>query len=76
MDRYWLFTSTTYGTWLPGDSRGFVSNVADESGKGVRHNELGTPYDADLPELRRFSQGKFKSPPIYFTQEQAEVILA
>jgi len=21
MDRYWLLTTTTYGTWLPGDSR-------------------------------------------------------
>ena len=29
MDRYWLLTWTTYGTWLPGDARGFVSNVAD-----------------------------------------------
>ncbi len=22
--RHWLLTSTTYGTWLPGDSRGVV----------------------------------------------------
>ena len=54
MDRYWLLTSTTYGTWLPGDSRGFVSNVADETGRGVRHNERGTPCDSNLPALRAY----------------------
>ena len=27
--RYWLLTSTTYGTWLPGDERGFVGRVWD-----------------------------------------------
>src|SRR5947209_816005 len=32
MDRYWFLTWTTYGTWLPGDARGFVGRVwsADE----------------------------------------------
>lgn len=25
----WLFTSTTYGTWLPGDPRGSVTRVLD-----------------------------------------------
>ena len=47
MDRYWLLTWTTYGTWLPGDQRGFVSNVPNGSGPEVRHNIPGTPYDAD-----------------------------
>jgi len=30
MDRYWLLTSTFYGNWLPGDSRGFVSRVREK----------------------------------------------
>ncbi len=25
----WLLTSTTYGTWLPGDPRGSVTSVLD-----------------------------------------------
>jgi hypothetical protein len=29
MDRYWLLTSTTYDTWLPGDERGSVTRVKD-----------------------------------------------
>jgi hypothetical protein len=33
MDRFWLLTWTTYGTWLPGDERGFVSEVRDDSGE-------------------------------------------
>jgi len=27
----WLLTWTTYGTWLPGDERGFVGNVVEEA---------------------------------------------
>ncbi len=52
MDRYWLLTWTTYATWLPGDPRGFVSNIADEAGKGIRHNVPGTSCDADMPAMR------------------------
>ena len=26
MDRYWFFTWTTYGTWLPGDARGWIKS--------------------------------------------------
>jgi hypothetical protein len=41
MDRYWLLTRTTYGTWLPGDVRGFVSRVRDlrrgTKGEGGAH---------------------------------------
>src|SRR5262249_28466767 len=75
MDRSWLLTWTTYGTWLPGDSRGFVSNVRGEGGGGVRHNTPGTPCDADLPGLRRFARASLKGRPIYLAPEQAVVLL-
>jgi hypothetical protein len=39
MDRYWFLTSTTYGNWLPGDPRGFVSGVIDEREGKVIHNQ-------------------------------------
>jgi REP element-mobilizing transposase RayT len=74
VDRHWLLTSTTYGTWLPGDPRGFVSNVADGPGPYVRHNIPGTPYDKDMRGLVRVARENLKCPPIYFKLGHAEVI--
>ena len=31
----WLLTSTTYGTWLAGDARGFVSNLKDKTAETI-----------------------------------------
>ncbi len=70
-DRFWLLTSTTYGTWLPGDERGFVSNVADGPGPEVRHNIPGTPYDADMPGLVHSSLATLKGPPVQFSSAMA-----
>jgi REP element-mobilizing transposase RayT len=75
MDRYWLITWTTYGSWLPGDARGFVSNVADPSGKGVRHNLPGAECDADHSGLRHYMEGKLRQPPIFLVADQAVVLL-
>ena len=48
MDRYWLLTWTTYGTWLPGDRRGFVSNVLDGSGSSdPDHDPLAYRWTLD-----------------------------
>lgn len=52
MDRYWLLTSTTYGTWLPGDERGFVSPVPELAGPSKRHNQPGTEYDENVPGFK------------------------
>jgi REP element-mobilizing transposase RayT len=75
MDRYSFLTWTTYGTWLPGDKRGFVSNVRDGPGPEVRRNIPGTPYDADRPGLRNSAHAALKCPPIYLLQEQAQLLL-
>jgi REP element-mobilizing transposase RayT len=72
--RWWLITSTTYGSWLPGDRRGFVSTVTDEAGNRVRHNLPGTPYDADMPLLEKASRQLLKCPPIRLRLEQAEAL--
>jgi len=74
-DRYWLLTSTTYGNWLPGDSRGFVSNVRVDDGAEVRHNIPGTPYDADMPELQEHVRSKMKSDPVRFHADHAVQLL-
>jgi REP element-mobilizing transposase RayT len=80
MSRHWLITSTTYGTWLPGDERGFVSTVRDPSGPPtgprVRHNQFGTPYDADMPELRESARKLLKAPSIFLDLAKAKVISA
>ncbi len=75
MDRYWLLTWRTYGTWLPGDERGFVDPVVDEQGHRAIHNIPGTPVDADNPQLRAYAQGVMKGEPVYLTAEQAPVLL-
>jgi REP element-mobilizing transposase RayT len=76
MARHWLLTSTTYGTWLPGDQRGFVSPVKDElSGGLVLHNIPGTPCDADIPELLLAARQRMKGPAVRFIMAQASVVL-
>jgi REP element-mobilizing transposase RayT len=71
LDRVWLLTWTTYATWLPGDPRGFVSNIED----GIRHNVLGTDYDSDMPTLQQYMSQKLRGAPIYLIKEQAQVLL-
>jgi REP element-mobilizing transposase RayT len=74
MDRYWLLTWTTYGTWLPGDKRGFVSDVRDGPGPEVRHNTPGTPYDADDARVRQRALDNLIGQPVWLTPEQAQVL--
>ncbi len=75
MDRYWLLTWTTYGSWLPGDRRGFVGRVRQEDGSRVVHNVLGTPIDRDVPTLQRAMRRSMKGTPIRLIQAQATVVL-
>jgi len=74
MVRHWLITSTTYGTWLPGDQRGYVTTVENSPGPRVLHNQIGTPYDSDSPELRESARRLLKGPPILLELPQAEVV--
>jgi REP element-mobilizing transposase RayT len=73
--RHWLITWTTYGTWLPGASAGFVSQVRDEHGNQVLHNVPGTPYDADLPELEAFARSQMKGPPVHLDTSAADAMI-
>lgn len=75
MDRYWLLTWRTYGTWLPGDERGFVDPVFDPNGKRVIHNIPGTPVDADNPLLRQYSREVMRGDPVLLTSEQTKELL-
>ena len=74
VDRYWLLTCTTYGTWLPGDHRGFVGTALDEHGNLINYNQPSTP--AALPNTKlesAITQG-LKCPPIVFQANHAGVL--
>ena len=81
MSRGLLLTSTFYGTWLPGDRRGFVGRVrdarADDSVTPSRvvHDQHGTPYDRALPGLHRASAERLRDEPVYLDATEADVLL-
>jgi len=74
MDRYWLLTWTTYGTWLPGDRRGFVSEVRDETGNKVLHNSPGTPCDKDIPPLQAYAASITAEDAVWLDLAQARAV--
>jgi REP element-mobilizing transposase RayT len=76
MDRFWFLTSTTYGTWLPGDERGSVTTVLDGPGPRKRHNIPGTACDEGMPGLHASAHAALKDRPVYLSREQAEALLA
>lgn len=78
---YWLLTSTTYGTWLPGDPRGSVTSVRDvRPGEGPadmrrEHAVFGEAFEPANRGLYRSATEKLKGPPIRLTRGQAEVVI-
>jgi REP element-mobilizing transposase RayT len=79
----WLITSTTYGTWLPGDARGFVGRVwetrpSDQATDALRteHDVVDTPYDQGIPGLEAASRERMKGEPILLNEVQADVVIA
>lgn len=71
IDRNWFITVRTYGTWLPGDHRGFVSYHRPRRGVRVICNTPGTPRDADLPHLAKYCAQISRGAPILLTRAQA-----
>lgn len=77
MDRWWLLTWTTYGTWLPGDERGFVGRVWEAAMPGKNRGEFdlpGTPYLADLPGLKKSSRSRMRHKPTRLSAYQARIL--
>jgi REP element-mobilizing transposase RayT len=68
-----LFISwTCYGNWLPGDERGFVSNLLLPGGGSLRkENVPGTPYRADDPLTRHQAGVLMNQPPTRLSPSQA-----
>ena len=74
IDRIWFLTWTTYGTWLPGDERGFVSPKFAGDTPERRNNEPGRPYDEGRRDLRRIAENKLAGDPVRLTRAQAGVV--
>ena len=71
----WLFTWTTYGTWLPGDERGYVSRRPTKDGSQIINDIPGDVYDADDPDIKTKAAEKMDGEPVYLGQEQAQEAL-
>lgn len=74
--RYWLFTWTCYGQWLPGDRRGFVGNVRQDDGTRTIHNRFGTPCDADIPALEQWARQRMADRAVTLSREDADAVMA
>lgn len=70
----YLLTWTTWGTWLPGDERGFVSEVPDPIHGSVTHNRVGERYDRDMPTLREQARQRMNHPEIVFHLDHARIL--
>ena len=73
--RYWLITSTTYGSWLPGDARNFTGELLDSSGKKVIRNIPGPPYEQRNSALEQHARSLLKCDPIRLDAQQAKALL-
>jgi REP element-mobilizing transposase RayT len=71
VDRFWLLTWRTYGTWLPGDERGSITRVRDGDGPRVEHDVVGTFMDGPMRGLELSARNAMKGPPILLSYEQA-----
>ena len=69
-----LITWTCYGTWLPGDERGYVANTRSTSG-GFQplHNIPGTRVDSDDADSRLLARSLQKGTTVLLTPTQAMV---
>jgi AICAR transformylase/IMP cyclohydrolase PurH/REP element-mobilizing transposase RayT len=67
----WFLTWTTYGQWLPGDERGFVSRRVRQDGTHELRNVPATEWSADEPWLREVARERMQGTPVALTSEQA-----
>jgi len=58
----YFLTWTTYGTWLPGDSRGWVN----------RRRNGGVIVEAPCPALESYARGLMKDPPVVLDLKMRE----
>jgi REP element-mobilizing transposase RayT len=78
---YWLLTSTTYGTWLPGDARGSVTSVRDvrpgdtPSPSRREHSRFGEAFEPENVGLRRSAEQRLQGEPVRLNASQAVAVV-
>ncbi|MBX3431920.1 MAG: hypothetical protein KF847_01105 [Pirellulales bacterium] len=78
---HWLLTSTTYGSWLPGDPRGSVTSVRERrpgdptTASRVEHDRPGEPWEPSLPGLHRSALGLLKAPAVVLNRSHARTLV-
>lgn len=65
IERYWFLTWTTYGSWLPGDKRGFTA---------PEHNSPDTPTALPNPALQSFAKQQMKGPVVFLSRLHATIL--
>ncbi len=79
--RHWLLTSTTYGTWLPGDERGSVTSVRERrvgdpaSLNRVEHARPGDSYELPMSALRRSALAAMRAEPVWLGKPYAQTLI-
>ncbi|QDV90513.1 Bifunctional purine biosynthesis protein PurH [Phycisphaerae bacterium RAS2] len=73
-DPTWLLTWTTYGTWLPGDARGYVSRTSTDAGPHEIFSSPGQPYSADQPELSEAAKDRMAGEPVLLDAKHAATV--
>lgn len=69
-----FITWTTYGTWLPGDPRGYVSNTLLPGGAYERkRNQRGTPCGQDDPATLAAARRFQEHATVWLTQTESRV---
>ena len=77
IDRYWFFTWTTYGQWLPGDPRGSVTRVREPLRRHrFEHDTRDEPCEPAIPGLFRSAQNLLVGSPVWLELTHATVLLA
>ncbi len=67
-----FITWTTYGTWLPGDPRGYVSNTLMDNGRYTpKQNRRGSPISRGSPQTLAAAKQAQKHDTVWLRLEQA-----
>jgi REP element-mobilizing transposase RayT len=74
--RYWLLTWRTYGTWLPGDERGFIGPVVTPNGQREIHNQPGTPQEEPSAGLREYARSVMRAEPVILEPAHAAEVFS
>lgn len=72
--RTWFLTWATYGSWLPGDHRGFTGAIRDGAGRKMTTRDLDAASHLPNPNLHASARAAQRGETIAFARRHAEVV--